>query len=249
MNSVTKYLGQVVAIESDIRKAAQRKLTDSYHALDKPAMLEGLTGEYTSAVDGGEELPGEELRVQATVEEMIAATRDVLGDMFDATAARDFTNCAGAAKADIAVGEQVLVPDAPVPYILWLDRQLDDLATFARRIPTHSPATTWELAEERGVYKSAPVRTARQVPQHKVITLAEATQHHQAQAQLVAESVTVGTWTRVKYSGGVPVARREEILRRIATLRVALHAAREQANRVEAVEPVVGARVLSYLFD
>lgn len=244
-----KYLGQVVAIESDVRKAAKRKLTDAYHGLDKPAMLEGITGEYTSAVDGGEELPGEELRVQATVEEMIAATRETLIAMFDATAARDFTNCAGTAHADIVVGENVLVPKAPVPYILWLDRQLDDLAAFVHRIPTHSPATLWELAEDRGVYKSLPVKTARQVPQHKVITLAEATAHHQAQAQLVAESVTVGTWTRIKFTGGVPVARREDMLRRIATLRVALHAAREQANRVVAVEPVIGARVLSYLLD
>lgn len=246
---MTKYLGQVVAIEADVRKAAKRKLTDAYHALDKPALLEGIRGEYAPAVDGGEQLPGEELRVQATVEEMIAATRDVLANLFDVTAARDFTNSAGDAKADIVVGEQTLVEDAPVPYILWLDRQLDDLQTFTERIPTHSPATTWELAEARGVYKSAPVKTSRQVQQHKVVTLAEATQHHQAQAQIVAEQVTAGTWTRIKYSGGVPVSRREEILRRIATLRASLHAAREQANRVQAVEPTVGARVLGYLFD
>lgn len=245
-----KYLGQVVAIEADKRKAAKRTLTDAYHGLDKPAMLEGITGEYAPNAEDGEQLPGEQNRVQATVEEMINTTRDVLAAMFDATAARDFTNCAGGAHADIVVGENVLVADAPVPYILWLDRELTDLETFARRIPTHSPATTWELEEhDRGVWKSAPVKTARTVPIHKVITLAAATQHHQAQAQLVAENVPAGTWTRVKYSGAVPVWRREEILRRIATLRVALHAAREEANRVEAVEPAVGARVLSYLFD
>lgn len=246
---MTKYLGQVVAIEFDVRKSAKRRLTDAYHALQKPALLEGITGEYTPAVDEGEELPKEELRVQATVEEMIKATRDTLVSLFDATAAKDFTNATGHAHADIVVGEQTLVEKAPVPYILWLDKQLDDLQTFAERIPTHSPATTWELAESRGVWKSAPVKTVRQVQQHKVITLAAATQHHQAQAQVVAEPVTAGTWTRIKYTGTVPVARREEILRRIATLKLALRAAREEANRVEAVEPLVGARVLSYLFD
>jgi hypothetical protein len=246
---VTKYLGQIVAIESNLRKAATRRLTDAYHALDKPALLEGITGEYAPAVEDGEQLPGEELRVQATVEEMIEATRETLVAMFDAVAAKDFTNCAGHANADITVGEQVLVSKAPVPYILWLDKQLDDLQAFAQRIPTHSAATRWELFEARGVWKSEPVRTARQIQQHKVITLAVATQHHQAQAQVVAEPVTAGTWTRIKYTGAVPVARREEILRRIATLRIALKAAREEANRVEAIEPVVGARVLSYLFD
>lgn len=246
---MTKYLGQVIAIEADVRKTAKRRLTDSYHALDKPAMLDGISGTYEPAVDGGEQLPDESQRVQATVEEMILSTREALAAMFDATAARDFTNASGDAKADIVVGDQTLVEGAPVPYILWLDRQLDDLQAFTERIPTHSPSTTWELAEARGVYKSTPVKTARQTQQHKVITIAEATQHHQAQAQVVAEQVTVGFWTRIKYSGGVPVSRREEILRRIAILRVSLHAARAQANRVEADEPVVGARLLGYLFD
>lgn len=244
-----KYLGQVVAIEADVRKAAKRTLTDAYHALSKPDLLGGISGTYEPAVDGGEQLPEEGTRVQATVEEMIVTTRDVLVSMFDATAARDFTNASGGAKADIVVGDQTLVVGAPVPYILWLDRQLDDLTAFVTRIPTHSASTTWELAEQRGVYKSEPVRTARAVQQHKVITLADATQYHPAQAQVVAEQVTVGTWTRIKYTGSVPVSRREEILRRIATLRAALHTAREQANRVEADEPPVGARVLGYLFD
>lgn len=244
-----KYLGQVVAIETDVRKASARKLTEAYHALDKTALLEGLTGEYTPAFDEGEQLPPEGTRVQATVEDMIASTRETLANLYDITAARDFTNSSGTAKADIAVGDQVLVNDAPVPYILWLDRQLDDLQAFVTRIPTHSPSTLWELAEARGVYASTPVKTARQVQQHKVITVAPATDKHPAQAQVVAEQVTAGTWTRIKFSGAVPVSRREVLLRRIATLRAAVHAAREQANRVEAVEPAVGERILGYLFD
>lgn len=246
---MSKYLGQVVAIEVDVRKAAKRRLTDVYHALDKPAMLEGISGTYEPAIEGGEQLPEEGLRVQATVEEMVQSTREVLAAMFDSTAARDFTNASGRAKADIVVGDQVLVEGAPVPYILWLDRQLDDLQAFTERMPTHSPSTTWEMAESRGVYKSAPVKTARQIQQAKAITLAPATEKHQAQVQMVTEPVTAGIWTRVKFTGGVPVSRREEILRRIATLRAALHTAREQANRVEADEPVVGARVLGYLLD
>jgi hypothetical protein len=244
-----KYLGQVVAIEADIRKASARKLTDAYHALDKPALLEGLTGDYEPAVDGGEQLPSEGTRVQATVEEMIEATRETLAQLYDITAARDFTNSSGTAKADVIVGDQTLIADVPVPYLLWLDRQLDDLHAFVTRIPTHSPSTLWTMSEARGVYASTPVKTARQVQQHKVITLAPATDKHQAQAQVVAEQVTAGTWTRIKFSGAAPVSRRETLLRRIATLRAAVHAAREQANRVEAIEPAVGTRVLGYLFD
>lgn len=245
-----KYLGQVVAIEADVRKATMRKLTDAYHALDKPALMEGLVGEYKAFADeGGEELPPETQRVQATVEEMVEATRDALAHLFDVTAARDYTNCSGTAKADVAVGEQVLIEDAPVPYLLWLDKQLDNLHAFVTRMPTLSPSTEWTMAEGRGVYGSTAVKTIRQIQQHKVITLAAATDKHQAQCQVVAEQVPVGTWTRIKFSGAVPVSRRETLLRRIATLKGAVHAAREQAKRVEVVEPTIGKRVLGYLFD
>lgn len=246
---MTRYLGQVVAIEADQRKTADQVLTQAYHALEKPAMMEGIEGEYKPAVDDGEPLPKEELRVQVTVEEMIKTTREELAKLFDATAARDFTNASGRAKADVQVGDQVLIEGAPVPYLLWLERKLDDLTAFVRRIPTHSAATTWSLAEERGVWASEPVKTARQVQEPKVITLAAATQQHQAQTQLHMAPVIAGTWTRVKFSGAVPVSRREEMLRRLSTLRSAVHVARVEANRCEAEEPTFGPRVLSYLFD
>lgn len=242
------YLGQVLAIEADVRKTSTRMFTDAYHALDKPAMLEGISGEYTPNVDGGEELPGEDQRVQATVEEMIAATRDPLVALFDVTAARDFTNGSGRAVANVEVDGDVLVKGAPVPYLLWLVKQLDGLQTFVQRMPTHSPSTVWERVEDRGVYQSLPVKTARAVQQHKVITVAAATDKHQAQAQIVAENVNVGTWTRYKYSGAVPVARKEQILRRVASMRAAVEAARAEANRTEAEAPQIGARLFAYVF-
>lgn len=244
-----KYLGQVVAVEADVRKSSMRELTDAYHALDKPALLEGLQGDYEPYTEEGERLPSEVQRVQATVKEMVEATKASLARLFDITAARDFTNASGEAKADVTVGDQVLVEGAPVPYLLWLDRKLDELQAFVQRVPTHSASTEWTLAEERGVWKSTPVRTVRTVQQPKVVTLAPATDKHPAQAQMFAEQVGVGTWTRVKFTGTVPVDERARVMQRIATLRAAVHAAREQANRVEAVEPAVGARILSYLFD
>lgn len=243
-----RYLGQVVGIADDVRKSTNFRLNEARHAIGKPQLYEGLIGTYEPAFEDGERLPAEEQRVQATAEEMISATRDVLTELMDVIAARDFTNASGTAKADVVVGDQVLVEGAPVPYLLWLDRQLDELSAFVTHLPTLSPSTEWELHEARGVYKSTPVKTVRQVQRHKVLTLANATKEHPAQVQVVAEPETAGTWTRIRYSGAVPVARREEILRRIGELRAALHVAREQANRVEALEPAVGGRLLGYLF-
>lgn len=246
----TKYLGQIVAIETDVRKSCERQLTDAYHALDKPALMEGMTGTYQPTSDEGDHLPDEQQRVQATVEEMIVTARGVLAELFDATAARDYSNATPEATADVVVGDRVLIEKANTPYLLWLDRQLDHLNAFATRIPTHSAATEWELAEsDRGIYKSKPVRTARQVQEHKVLELTKATDKFQAQVQVVPDNVIKGYWTRVKFTGAVPVSRRETILARIKTLREAVHAAREKAKRAEAVEPKLGADVMSYIFD
>ena len=248
---MTKYLGQVLAIHDDIRKAATRKITEAYHALQKPDMLAGMFGEYAPYADGpeAEQLPDEEQRVQATVEEMIKATRGGLAPLFDVTAARDWTNGSGRAVADIEIDGVVLVEKAPVPFLLWLIKQLDDLETFIAKAPTHNPSTLWEHVEDRGVYKSLPVKRARSVQKHTVVTVAPATERHQAQAQIVAENVNVGTWTRVQFTGAIPAERRDHILGQIAKLRNAVEAARAVANRVDADEPEVGADLLGYLFD
>lgn len=246
-----KYLGQAVAIQKDVLKSTTRQLTDAHHALQKPAMLEGLSRDYQPRFEDGEQLPPEHQRVQATVKEMIDATRDALARIFDATAARDYTNGPGgpaAALADVKVDGEVLIPKAPVPYLLWLEKQLTDLETFARKLPTHDPATEWTLEDPRGVWKAAPVQTARsvQVPQARVIV--PATPQHPAQVQGYTENVVAGTWTLTKKTGAVPVAEQAVLLDRIQKLQRAVHVAREEANRAEAIKPQVGVRVLEFLF-
>jgi hypothetical protein len=246
-----RYLGQVVAIEGDVRKSTARQLTDAHHALQKQAMLEGISREYQPRFEDGEQLPPEHGRVQATVKEMVDATRDALVRLFDATAARDYTNGPGGpaeATADVKVDGEVLIPKAPVPYLLWLEKRLDDLETFARKLPTHDPATDWTLESPRGVWKATPVQTARTVQVPRANVIVPATPQHPAQVQSYAENVVAGTWTTTKKTGAIPVAQQAELLDRIQKLQRAVHVAREEANRAEAIEPQIGARVLEYLF-
>lgn len=252
----TRYLNQVVAIEKDVRQATQRKITDAHHALQRPGMLEGIQKTYRPRDDEGVQLPPEIGRVQATVQEMIEATREALIDLFDITAARDFTNGpmvevdggVYVAVADVVVGEEVLVENAPVAYLLWLERQLDDLHTFVGKLPTHDPSTTWSLVDPRGVYESAPVETTRTEQQLRAVELSPATKEHKAQVQPYQENVVVGFWTTVKLTGAIPLAERAALIQRINRLRQAVHAARETANRVEALDPRPGQRLISFIF-
>lgn len=249
-----KYLGQVVAIEADVRKATLRELTDAHRALGKPVLIEGLEQTYQKRFEEGADLPPEGNQVQYTVKEMIDATRASLIRMFDATAARDYTNAGvgigdGAPVADVVVEDIVLVENAPVPYLLWLEKQLDDLMTFARKLPTHDPSTTWELEDPRGVYRSAPVRTSRTTPEPRSIVVVPPTGPHPAVTRDYVENVVQGYWTKVRKTGAIPVEERARLVRRIETVQRAVKMAREKANRADAVEPRVGERVMSYLFD
>jgi hypothetical protein len=247
----TRRLSTVLALEQEARKTAREKLTALYHALDKPGATEGIERTYRPEDDeGGEHLPPEGGPVPVTAKELTGTVHDVLINLFDLTAARDFTNAGGEAKADVTVGGVVLVPDAPVPYLLWMLTQLDNLRTFVERIPTHSAMTEWTLEEPtRGVWKSLPEETIRKVPKRTVLTLAKATDKHAEQVQVFDDSVRVGTWTSIKLTGGVPVKQKEGWLKRIAEVRDGVHTARQEANRVEAIEPLIGKRLLDFIFN
>lgn len=244
----TARLGQKIAIEAQIRKDSMRRLTEAYHALSKPDLLDGIHGTYEPRDDLGDRLPPEGKRVQATVEEMVTKTHEVLVEMYNATAARDFTNATEGARADVVVDGAALIEKAPVPYLLWLDKQLDELKAFANRMPTLSPSTTWTPTGERGVFVSEAVVVSRSVPKPTVIELSPATDKFPANARLEVVPTVVGDWTRRKYSGAVPVERKEKILNRIHAMKVAVAAAKAEANQAEAVTPDVGARVMDYLF-
>lgn len=249
---MAKYLSQVVQRYVDVVKDSKRRETDAYHALDKPAMLEGNLQIFTPANDQIPELPKEEKRVDITVDEMIAEAVSALVPLFDVTATRDFANGPSSddgAVADVVIGDQILIAGAPVQYLLWLERELDHLDAYVKRFPTHTSDTDWTLDDERGVYKSTPIGTARAVPRMKSLLVAPETDKHPAQYQVVQEAVQEGIWTKWRFTGAIPVAQKAQIQRRLLALRTAVHEAREQANRVEVEEKQVGARLLSYIFE
>lgn len=246
-----RYLNQVLSIEQDLRDKTREALTVAHHALQKPDMLEGLSGEYEPNVDGGDELPDEWKPVQRTVKEMIEDTRVLLVRLFDATAARDFTNSRGSdAVADVVVGDKVLIKDAPAPYLLWLDKQLDDLTTFIAKLPTLDPGSTWDDDDEvRGISKSNAVKARREVRRPAVKVIFPPDQFQPGSAHVYDDTAVVGTWTRHKFSGAIHRSEKAKLMLRVMDLRHAVGAARQSANRVEAVQPSIGEPVLAYLFD
>ena len=239
-------LNQIIAVEKGIKSRSFQELTEAHQALQKPALLAGIARTYRPKDEEGETFPPESTRVQIKVDEIIRQTTEVLTKLFDATAAKDWTNCQ--AKADVVVDGQTLLTQVPATYLLFLEKQLVDLHTFVRKLPVLDAAEAWSFDPSADCWATEPVQTTRtkKIPRNHV--KAEATEQHPAQVEVYYEDVIVGYWRTVKFSGALPAQRVNELLARVEKLQEAVKYAREEANNIEADEQKVGDRVFGYLF-
>lgn len=239
-------LNQVVAVEKSVKSKAQQDLTAAYHNLQKSALLSGISRSYQPKDDDGDVLPSENTRVQVTAENALEDAENSLVRLLDVTATKDYANTQ--AKADVVVDGTVLVEAAPVPYLLFLEKQLQDVRTFVSKLPVLDPAENWTFDPNAGAYRADTVESVRtkKVPRNHV--KAEATDKHPAQVELYYEDVVVGKWATTKFSGAVPAQRVNELLERVEKVQTAVKFAREEANGFTVENQPVGARLFEYLF-
>lgn len=239
-------LNQIIAIEKGVKSSSYSKLSEAHKKLQKPSLLSGLSRTYRPKDEEGDQLPSESTRVQVKAEEIIHTTSRELSKLFDVVATKDWGNTQ--AKANVEVDGQVLVENAPVTYLLFLEKQLTDLKTFIEKLPTLDPAEHWEYDEVQDCWATPPVETTRnkKVPRNHV--KAEATEHHPAQVEVYQEDVIVGYWKTIKYNGSLPASRVNELLRRVEKLQKAVKYARAEANSMQVEKQKVGDKFFGYLF-
>lgn len=240
-------LNQIVAIEKGARTDAHRALTDAYHLFQRGSSgVDGLTRTYQPKAEDGDPLPNEVSLVTTKVTTLVEDLTAVLTRMFDVVATKDATNCI--AVADVVVDGKVLLQNIPVTHLLFLEKQLIDLAAFVGKIPTLSLADNWAFDPNEGVWKSDPTQTIRNKKTMKVLTKAPATDKHPAQTEVYTEDVPEGTWTVVKSSGAVPITVVREVQARIADVLQAVRFAREVANGTLVTDMKVGQPLLDHIF-
>ncbi|MFJ4651552.1 hypothetical protein ACIP5Y_09805 [Nocardia sp. NPDC088792] len=239
-------LNQIVAVEKGIKSRTFSELTEAHHQLGKNPLLSGISRTYRPKDEEGEQLPPESTRVQVKSEEVLKATADILTKLFDVVATKDWANCT--AKADVVVDGRTLVKDAPVTYLLFLEKQLVDLHTFVRKLPVLDASESWEYDASADCYATEPVQTVRtkKIPRNHV--KAEATEKHPAQVEVYHEDVVVGFWRTIKFSGALPAKRVNELAERVEKLQHAVKFAREEANNAEITQLHTGAEIFGYLF-
>ena len=239
-------LNQIIAIEKGIKSQSFSELTDAHHALQKPALLAGISRTYRPKDEEGETLPPESVKVQVRAGEILRDTAAVLTKLFDVTAAKDWANCR--AVADVTVDGAVLMAKVPATYLLFLEKQLTDLHTFVKKLPVLDSSETWGFDSSADSWATEPVQTVKtkKIPRNHV--KAEATDKHPAQVEVYYEDVTVGHWRTVKFSGALPGKTVNEMLERVEKLQQSVKFAREEANNLEAENQKVGEKFFQYLF-
>jgi hypothetical protein len=239
-------LNQIIAIQNGKKTAAKDALTAAYHQIQKPDLMSGISRSYKPKDELGEVLPPESKLVQVKVQDLVQQINQALVDMFDIVATQDHANCQ--AKADVTVDGRVLLVGVPVTTLLFLEKQLIDLHTFAEKLPVLDPGERWSFDATQDCYASEPFQSLRTKKVPKTHVKYEATKEHPAQVEMYMEDVTVGTWTTVKYSGAVPATDRNAILERIRKLQDAVKSAREEANGMETTKQKLGEAALNYVF-
>jgi hypothetical protein len=240
-------LNQIVAVEKSTKSDSYSALSELHKLSQKPALFNGFIKSYRKTDDQSEDFSNESQKVQHTTSEVVGKIQETLAGLFDITATKDFGNAK--AKADIVFNGEVLIKDVPIPYLLFLQKQLTDLETALAKLPVLDEAETWTLDENSGKYVTDKSSTHRTKKVQKPIVLYPATPEHPAQTQLVSEDVIVGFYETVKHSGAMPSVEREKLVNRVRALTNAVREAREEANNTEVEKIKVADKIFAVLFN
>lgn len=240
-------LNQIIAVEKGIKSKSTSEVAELYKAIQKPELFNGFDKTYSSKDDADEVLPPERKRVQFNAAEVMRSIERSMTDLIDVTARKDWTNCI--AKGDVIVDGVVIFRQAPVSFLLFMEKQLTDLRTFVSKMPLLDEGESWNKDVNSGLYKTSVTQTHRTKKVAKAIVLYPATPEHPAQTQMVTEDIIAGFWNLVKQSGAMPKTENQEIAEKVEKLLRAVKEAREAANIEDEATtvPNVGQAVFTYL--
>lgn len=238
-------LNQIVAIATGQKTRSQDALTKLYHILQKPALFAGQHRTYEPLNEEGQRFQPESVQIQVRAPQVLADIEMALTPLYDVTAQQDFSNCV--ARADVKVDGKAIIADAPIPYLLFLEKRLVDLRTALKAIPTLDPSVSWRWSEDQNLFVSDPQTTYRTEKEPTVVTLAAPTDKHPAQTQLLMLDKNVGTWTTFRYSGAAKASDVDAMVARVDRLIEAVKFAREKANSIDAVDVKVAGPIFDYV--
>ncbi len=240
-------LNQINAIVSGRKAEAEKAITDMYKLIQKDQLFNGRERTYRPIDEvNGQKQPAESQRVQQRADDLIRQAIGKWTELWNLIYMQDLGN--QQAKADVVVDGKTLLPQVPVTFLLFLDKQVNDLETFISKLPTPDPAEEWSHDANSGFLRSKSTESLRTSKEPTVIVKYEATKDHPAQTELFTKDVPVGTWTQILYSGCITTDKKNIILERIKKLQEGVKPAKEQANLQDIERQKIADALFGYVF-
>ena len=242
----SKKLISVVAVRRAVKTRVYTITNEVNKLAGKAPLFAGISKTYAPREDGAvHNRPAEEKGVQLIAEDLLRALAIDMSEFWDLSATQEFGNTV--AKGDLSVQGRTLLKDVPTGTLLFLEKQITDLRTIISNLPTLDPADEWTTDATTNVSRSKTKETVSSEKAEDTIIVVPATAQHPAQTRDRTKDIIVGTWSTVKFSGALPVARQHELIMRANRLLDAIKITREEANLVT-VEPVnVSKALFTYL--
>jgi hypothetical protein len=241
-------LSQVIALETDCKQRNYAEITKTHKASQKAELYAGSTATYECTREGEETHPVKRVKVRMVATDALEDMAGKWVEWLDLTAAKDFGNATEGARADVVIDGVKLVDQAPVPFLLWLEKQITDWRKAVSVIPTLDEAEDWVYDEGLGMHRTKdPVITTKTKKVQEPIVLYPHSKEHPAQTQVITKDVVVGHWTGTKFSGALPASQKKTLLARANKMLAAVKVAREEANHSKVSTQNIGQGVFDFL--
>lgn len=243
-------LHQLIAVQGKVSDRVTNAASTIHKTFQKAAVFNGVRITYEVLAenenDPSAQKPPEGNSVQLYTRDELNKLRELLSELYDVNATRDWTNMV--ARGTVKVGSATILEDAPVPFLLFLKLELNRLRTEFSTIPVLDPTKDWVPDEHvSGGWKTETSWAWSTRRQKKVLTLAQATDKHQAQTQMYEEEVPVARKLTTNFSGAMSRKDRDALIRRVDLLFDAVSAAVEEANSIEVVDTHVAKPIFDFL--
>lgn len=238
----------IAVIDGSLKSRTETVKSKLYKVIQKPELFYGFTRTFKPLDEENplEQLPDEKKLVEVKVDDIVYHFRQAMENLFDAVATKDATNCV--AKADIVIGDNILLRDVPVTHLLYLRKQLVDIKTFISKLPTLREDAEWYYDNVSDCYVTPVVETIRTKKVLKNHVRAEATDKFPAQVDTYYEDVRTGNYSKRERSGALPQKSANDMLDRVNDLIEAVDQAKMRANSIEIVELKTGSPLMDYIF-
>jgi hypothetical protein len=244
---------ELLAIEEDLVGRANTIVEETINSFKHKAaeLYTGLVKTYKPFDEADRDLvPPATKEIVDSVPSKLRYTAGKVSEEYDFLLQKETTN--QAAKADLVIDGKVLLKDAPVNFLLTLERRLEKFRGVLLEAPTLPNGIKWVPDDLKGpgFFKlETPEIQYRTRNTPVPVVLYEATDKHPAQVKEATRTDTVGAYTEMKFDGRLTSRDKSALLDRIDILLREVKKAIRRANQIDVVDRQVGGRIFNFLLN